>query len=504
MSADAAIGSTSGTLNLTGGISMATTTARALYIMGDGAINITGTAISNGTAASWHRVEKIGGGTLTIETANTALTFTGGSISGSVMLHGGATVLSGAGGFNTAAWTTNTLWLDNGSILRLDNTSQNVSQRTTGGGAANYRAVTLATASLEFLANGGAASSETFGTLSSTWGGNTVTLNNAGAANATLTFASMASNVVAGGSVLRLASSQTFNATTNRLVFGTTSPTLTNGIIQRAVVTDASGVNFATHGGNNTPVTAYSGYVVTDGSGAGTDVTFTNVNGGTAYGVNASNVAGVFSAAPTFRLTADTATLSNPGLNFRQINALKLEGDNTDFLFGTSGGVQLALGSGNILSTGAGQTIGNASLAATGSPPVVFLGSINAQNSPAAATAPTFTSAEGGIIVASGASLTVNAAMFNAANVTKGLDGALTFSTKQYFNTAANYFTVTGGTVSLAGGENTLWQGVQGGTAGQHMAIGRGATLDLNGNSQMVGILRSPNGTAFAGSGGRW
>ena len=62
---------------------------------------------------------------------------------------------------------------------------------------------------------------------------------------------------------------------------------------------------------------AFSAYTVSDGSGVGTDVTFTNVNGGTAYGLNASAVAGVFSTAPTYRVTADTAALSNPGLNFR-------------------------------------------------------------------------------------------------------------------------------------------------------------------------------------------
>ncbi|MFM9146779.1 MAG: autotransporter-associated beta strand repeat-containing protein, partial [Verrucomicrobiota bacterium] len=105
-----------------------------------------------------------------------------------------------------------------------------------------------------------------------------------------------------------------------------------------------------------------------------------------------------------------------------------------------------------------------------------------------------------------GAGLTVNAALYNSSNVTKGLDGSLTFATKQFFNsatgTSANYFTINGGTVTLDGGENTLWQGAQGGTVGQHMAIGPGATLQLNGNSQMVGDLRSPNGTGYAASGG--
>ena len=133
-----------------------------------------------------------------------------------------------------------------------------------------------------------------------------------GAATATLTFASLVSTSVGGGSVLRFSSSQTFNNSTNKVTFGTTAPTLTNGLIQRAVITDASGTNFATFNGVVTTgnLQAFSAYTVSDGSGVGTDVTFTNVNGGTAYGLNASAVAGVFSTAPTYRVTADTALYS--------------------------------------------------------------------------------------------------------------------------------------------------------------------------------------------------
>ncbi|MFN5805594.1 MAG: autotransporter-associated beta strand repeat-containing protein, partial [Opitutia bacterium] len=453
--------------------------------VGTGVININGSIGTSGVT-----ITKIGTGTLNWTTAQTTtLAFA---------VNQGTFNISGSGAFSAS---TGNITVQNNALLNVDDTG---TATTRIGGTA--RTMNLVNGNFTFTANGAAPSALQFGALTSTWGGNTITLNNGGAANATLTFASMASNVVNGGSVLRFESSQTFNSTTNRLVFGTTSPTLTNGIIQRAVVTDASGVNFATHGGNNTPIVAYSAYLVSDGSGVTGDATFTNVNGGTAYGLNASNASGVFATTPTFRVTGDTAVSSNPGLNFRGINALKIEGAGTDVAFAASGGVQLAVGAGNILSTAANQTLGNAALVATGSAPVVFLGTINPQNSPVAATAPAFASVEGGILVASGASLTVNAALFNSSNVTKGLSGDLTFATRQFFNaatgTSANYFTINGGTVTLIGGENTLWQGAQGGTAGQNMAIGPGATLDLNGNSQMVGDLRSPNGTAFAASGG--
>ena len=449
--------------------------------VGTGIININGSIGTSGVT-----IAKVGTGTLNWTTAQTTgLKFA---------VNQGTFNISGSGAFSATAGD---ITVQNNALLNVDDTG---TATTRIGGTT--RTMNLVNGKFTFVANGTAASALQFGALTLTWGGNTITLNNAGSANATLTYASLTLN---GGSVLRLSSSQTFNNSTNKVTFGTTAPTLTNGLIQRAVITDASGTNFATFNGVITTgnLQAFSAYTASDGSGVGTDVTFTNVNGGTAYGLNASAVSGVFSTAPTYRVTADTAALSNPGLNFRGINALKIEGANTDVTFATSGGTQLAIGSGNILSVAASQTIGNATLVATGSAPVIFLGTINPQNSPAAATAPAFASAEGAFLVDAGADLTVNAAFYNTQNVTKGLGGNLTFATKQYFNAGANWFTINGGTVTLAGGENTLWQGAQGGgVQWQNLAIGPGAILQLNGNSQMVGDLRSPNGTAFASSGG--
>jgi autotransporter-associated beta strand protein len=478
---------TGSTLNLAGGFAGSGT---GLTLTGGGTINFTTTALNAATAPiTLGRPSSSNAGTVNIAVASplyvAAITVSRGT------LNVGVAGVGSVGG--TGAITVN-----GNALLNIDDTTTAVANRMGGG-----RAVTLANAAnLTYTANGGAVSSETFGALTSTWGANKITLNNGGGSNATLTFASLASNAVSGGSILNFNSAQTFNGTTNRLVF-TTAPTLTNGIIQRAVVTDASGTQFATHGGADTPITAFSAYTNSDGTATGSDLTFTNVNGGTAYGINASNVAGAFSTAPTYRVTADTVALSNPGLNFRQINALKIEGAGTDVTFATSGGTQLALGSGNLLATGTGQTIGSAALVAANSAPAIFLGTISNTNTPALATAPAFASVEGGILVDTGASLTIEAALFNTANVTKGLGGNLTFNTKQFFNTGINYFTINGGMVTLNGGENTLWQGAQGSAAlGSSVAVGPGATLNLNGNSQMVGDLRSPNGTAFAGSGG--
>lgn len=145
-------------------------------------------------------------------------------------------------------------------------------------------------------------------------------------------------------------------------------------------------------------------------------------------------MAGTFSATTTYNVTADTAALSNPGLNGRTLNALRIAGANTDVTFATSGGNQLTLTSGNLLSTAAGQTIGNVSLVGLSSAPVLNFGAV-----------------EGGLLVDTGADLTVNAALAGSTNMTKGLSGNLTFATKQFFNSGASYFTINGGTVTLAG-----------------------------------------------------
>jgi autotransporter-associated beta strand protein len=450
------------TLNIASG-AMQNSNSPTFNTVGTGIINL-GSYTPNTAAFT-----KIGAGTLNLTGVA--------SSTATPIIAQGTFNISGAGQLTGA---TGNITVNNNALLNIDDRGTAVTR------IAGARTVGLANGNLSYTANGFAVSTQTFGALTSSWGANTITLNNEDASNATLTFASV--GAAAGGSVLTLASAQTFNATTNRLVF-TTLPTMTNGIMQRVVVKDGAGTNFATNTGAATPTTAFTAYTVTDGTGdvvgPDTDLTFTNVNGGTAYGINASNVTGVFSAITNYNVTGDTVALSNPGLNGRTLNSLRIAGAGTDVTFATSGGQQLILTSGNILSVAANQTIGNAALVATNSAPVIAFGAV-----------------EGGLLVDSGADLTVNAAITSSANVTKGLGGNLTFATKQFFNTGAAVFTINGGTVTLAGGENTLWQGAQGGTNGQLLSVGPGATLNLNGTAQMTGDLTSPNRTAFAGTGG--
>ncbi|MDP2324310.1 MAG: autotransporter-associated beta strand repeat-containing protein, partial [Gammaproteobacteria bacterium] len=460
MSADAAIGARAGsTLNITGGISMGSTGTRHMFVMAEGDINITTTALTNGSASSWWAMSKYGAGTLTIQTANTN-TFSGTSVSGSVMLRGGNTILSGAGAFNTAAWTTNIIFMDNRSTLTLDNTGTNVLQRTTSNTVGSARALDMTNGTLRFLVNGGAASAETFGALTSRWGANTIQVTTT-SQDSTLTFSSLASNVISGGSTLVFEAAGTganFGSAANKVVF-TTAPTLTaatTGILARGIVIDGNGVNFASynHNGvsaNTNGIQAYTGY---NNNGA-----YTNIN----------------TAAATDNVKVGVGFVTTSALTgSKTINSLNIVGNG----LAVNGAGVLTLTSGGILNSGGSNTLGGAGL-------TIALGAT-----------------EGGINVATGSVLTVSSQITGTGNLTKGLGGELVFTAKQLFNTGTSYFTINGGKVTLNAGDNTLFQGVQGGTAGQHLAVGPTATLDLNGNDQMVGRLRSTNGTALPGSGG--
>jgi hypothetical protein len=260
---------TGATLNITAG-AMANTNSPTFNAVGTGIINLAGYTPNTPV------LSKIGTGTLNLTgtaSSTAAITLTQGTFN-----------ISGAGQFTGA---TGNITASNNALLNIDDTGTAVLR------IAGARTVGLTNGNLTYTANGAAVSAQTFGALTSSWGANTLTLNNGGASNATLTFASLAA--IGGGSVLSLNSAQTFNATTNQLIFTALAPQ-TAGIIARTVIKDGAGTNFATQSAAAAAVTAFSAYTVSDGTGTGSDLAFTNVNGGTAYGINASNVTGVFSA----------------------------------------------------------------------------------------------------------------------------------------------------------------------------------------------------------------
>lgn len=465
-----------GTLNIQGGF---TGTAQNLTIAGNGTTSITTAPLLNASLGTTTLINPLNGTKQQVSLGVASTGYTGAiTVSNSQFTIG----VGGVGSIGAAA---NALSVSTGGILTVDDTTAAVPNRL--GGATTPHTMTLQSGTFNYIANGSSNSTESLGAFTSAIGSNTINITNAGAANASITFASLAANVINGASLLNVTSNTTMGATTSQLFF-TTPPTLTpatTGIVQRVLIQDSAGLNFAGYNSDGNAINAlglqaFTNYAVVDGTATVTDLNATNVNLGTTYGVNAAG------ATNTLRITGDTTALSNPGLNLRTINALKSDGSGIDVTFATSGGTQLAVTSGNLLFTGGGaHTIGNAALVALNSAPVIAFGTT-----------------EGALQVNAGTTLAVNAAITGTIQVDKGLGGDLSFNTKQYFGTAGSGLFVQGGTVTLNGGENTLFQGVQGGTANQHIGVNTGATLELNGNSQMIGGLRSGNDAGVVGSGG--
>lgn len=417
------------TLSLTGGV----TGAFGLTFNGVGDTEITTTALGAVTGLT-----RNGTGTTTLRVASP-------SFVSAIAVNNGSLVFAGSGSVGAAAVAST---VSAGGQLWLDNSATNLTNRF--GGPTTPRTMNLVNGTFRYTANGGAVSTESLGTLSSSWGGNTIRIDTG--SDSTVTFGSLASNVVSGGSTLLFQTNAdgtgaTFGSATNKVVF-TTAPTLTGGIIRRAIVFDSTG---------GTPT-----YNLATGAAA------TSISAYTAYN-NTGNVAAA-AATDNMRFTSNASI----GLS-RTLNTLTSNG--TVQLASAGGNQTLTLTAGDILVQGGAFTIGSG---------VQIAGAGN----------------EIGLNVAPGAALNVNAPISNANNLTIGLGGTVNFNNRQFFNTATtNFFTINGGTVNLNGGDNTLFQG-QGTGAGQGLAIGTGATLDLKGTAQVAGDLRSVNNTALFSSGG--
>jgi autotransporter-associated beta strand protein len=421
------------TLTITGGI----TGAQALTFAGAGNINLTTTAL--GAVSS---VTKIGSGTTTLGVASTGYITP-------LTVNGGTFALSGPGAIGTAA-VANTV--TSGGRLFVDDSGTAVVNRLGG-----TRTMNLSSGTFEYTVNGAGASSESIGALTSTFGGNTIKVNTTGQTS-TITFVSLAGNAVNGGSGLNFTTGGTnaaFGTAANKVVF-TAAPTLTNGIIQRAYVTDSTGnVTFATHTANG--IQSFTAY---NNSGAYTDINAFNVGTTDTVRIGTGGIAG-------------TGSVVSVAGGARTLNGVLLDGSGFT-LNGAAPSTLLTLSAGSVLVNGGSNTIGS-----------------NLVIAPAAA------GNEIGIGVAAGSTLNLNGTFANAFNVTKNLGGNLVINARQFSNTGNNYFTINGGTVTLNAGNNTLFP-----TVNQNVAVGPGGTLDLNGTSQLIGNLTSPNNNAVTGSGG--
>ena len=503
----ASIGADAGTtLAINGGI----TGAQALTFTGNGAINIGTAAI--GAVSS---ITKIGSGTTTLGIASPLYV-------SALNVNAGTFVINSTATLGTAAVANS---VSGGALLKVDDTTATANRLGT------TRTMSLSAGTFEYQANS-AASSESTGALTSAAGGNTIQIDTTTVGTSSLTFASLTMST---GTTLTFnagGSGKAFGTSSNTLLF-TGAPTLTSaniGIIPRAIIIDANGVNFATYNStgiaaNTAGVQALANYDIPSISSTtvvGTAVTvadtsvlsvgmavygpnipagttIASITGPTTYTLsNAATAAGTVNlaygstgytdvnsaiardaVADNVKLGTGFVTTGNAVAGTaRTFNSLYLTGSSTLDAAVPGFGTTVTLTSGNILAAGGGTTtVGSNIIVASGG-------------------------TELGLNVAANSTLAINGILTSSGAVTKGLAGNLTFNTPQYFNTGATNFNINGGTVTLNGGNNTLFPGAQGGTGSSYIAVGPGATLDLNGNSQMIGSLRSSNNTGIVGSGG--
>ena len=220
---NAMIGSTSGTLNIKGGIAA---TTKKLSFSGAGNITISNTAITGTTST----LTKIGSGTVEIQNAD--------PLTGNITVNAGTLKLSVAG------TTVGNLTITPSGVLILDNSGTDTANRLSG------KTLGLSGATVNFV---GSALAEAVGILTVNAGLTTINLSGAGG---TLSFDSLASRA-AGGAVSINSSGA------SSVQFATTAPALVPaavGIIPGFFF----GNDFATHGGAATPITAYTSYITGD------------------------------------------------------------------------------------------------------------------------------------------------------------------------------------------------------------------------------------------------
>ncbi|MEZ0256265.1 MAG: autotransporter-associated beta strand repeat-containing protein, partial [Chthoniobacter sp.] len=422
------IGAT-GTATLNLGGTYGGTTAQAITLAGTGNINFT-SAIPNGT--SFGAITKINSGTATVASASTAYVNTINVNAGTFQVKGVGAQLGGTGAvtvFTSGAYTID----DSGTALA-----------NRGGG----RPLTLTGGTFNYLANATSASNETLGVLTTNQGTTGIVNTVPGAGISTLTFASATINT---DSTILFSSPATsgvnvIGGTDNKVVF-TTAPSLTNSILARWVVSNGGQLDFATYGSGT--LSAYAGYNLTQN---------------------------ISQAATTDNLKVTSASTLVPNLFAPQtVSSLYLSGNNAvvNAQAVPLGApiTALTLSSGGILASGGASAV---------NVPLLSFGGVQAL-----------------FHVDSGSTLTLNSIVSGSGGWVKSEAGTLVLASPQSNipGLGANQFTgnfnLAGGTVKLAGGNNTL-------TPNQFLILSNGV-LDLNGTSQEVIGLFSPNAVSGAG-----
>ena len=359
----AAIGATSGILNINGGINNSTTTARTISLIGAGTINVNSSlTAATATANQYSALQKFGSGTLNFTTAQPATPTV------SLTFFGGTTNFSGNGSMIVAPTIAATV--NPGAILNLDNTATNIADRL-----GVTRPVTLQAGTFNFTANA-AGTATTLGVLTSNFA-STISSNQAGAGAASLTFASAAF----GGNGASLTFSGANLGTANNKIIITAAPTLspvTSGILARAIITSGGGFDFVSYNHNGAAAN-------TNGIQA-----FTLYNAGNNIDSAVTTDTLNFTAAPTFSAV-------------KTINGFKITGTGINVAAtGTVGNTptQLTLTSGGIAVTGGSNTISvPALLTAAEIFAHVNTGSTLTLTSALGAGAVGFTKADGGTLI---------------------------------------------------------------------------------------------------------
>ncbi|WP_395748858.1 autotransporter-associated beta strand repeat-containing protein [Prosthecobacter sp.] len=419
------------TLNITGNIVTGNTSS--FFAGTGGLINLTG-VIGNGAGGS--ALTKIGAGTLAVIGNQTGYT-------GAITINAGTLSVSGSG---VKLGATGAIAVNPTGTLFIDDTGTATANRLGG------RALTLSGGTFSYLGNG-VTSTESIGALTLNRPANTI-ISNSNGGSVTLTFASLASNIVTGDSSVNFIGTGTaLGSATNKIIF-TAAPTLTNSIIQRATV---NGSDFATYGANG--IAAFTAY------NAGST---TNINSVTAT----TGTVDVNSVMTTRDLTASRTFNA---LRFSDPSGASVGSTGAAFITGGTTPAALTLAAGAILATGGGNNVLG----------VPVLNNAAVQNFYA---------------VDSGTTLNITSAIVGTVGWVKAGSGTLIFSPPASPIAGRGASTITGnasieaGTVILNGGNNTL-------VANQNLLVGPGATLDLNGNSQFIQILFSDTG-GVEGAGG--
>ncbi len=515
---------------------------------------VSGGITLTGTITGAQQITKIGGNNLTLSTGSGAETLIDVQ-AGSLTMNGTALIAS----------TSNANFLRQGATLTLDNSTTATSQRLgnhgmflSGNLVVNGNSVTAVS---EIASQGG--NNYALGTtFANGYGGSTITINSASTAGVTLQVASTSTSIFAraAGNTLLLrgdnlgatpgSGTATFVGSATSLgssgnngqsvgqggLFGAA-----NALIYPFAVVDTSatgvGVAFAGYNGNTngiapivgtngnaanavtsvpTVVTALAANTTnanatvninTAGLTTGMEVVGAGIAGGTTISAigagqitlsaNATATANTqlsFYSAVTGGLTTPnvvSAAAANPLSSVpvaQTINSLTLNNGASSSL--TIGAAGLQIDSGGILAVGTNAAVATYSISGPG----ILTGTNNLNRELIFHTTGT------------GTTLTVSAPIFvNGGGLTKADGGMLVLGAAE---TYTGDTVVNGGTLQLAGGNNTIFRplttgptpGNQGsGATGQNLTVSFGGTLDLNGTLQSVGSLRSGSATQLAG-----